>query len=408
MRTATPPTTLPLVNWGRLQGALAALDVDLVVATTNVNVTYLSDFWSLSQWSRRTAQIFGIAGRTPERDVDVILSLGAADLLALPGRAEPTRIWTYGDFYCAGLDGDGLPAEELAFRDAFVSASRHKRPVDALVAAVQSRGAAHSRIAVEAGGLAEGAWNAIAELLPEATLLPAEALFQNVRALKSRREIDLLRRAAQVTEEAIWVACAEVRVGSTEREVERVFHRALIDRGGLPFLTSVSGGRRTALPNAQASEYELRDGDLVRFDGGGRSDLYASDIGRMAVLGSTTDKQRRYYAAVRDGIERAVDKVRPGVTCGELFETAVATVRAAGIRHYERSHCGHGIGIENYDAPHITPRSTEVLEAGMVICVETPYYELGWGGVQAEDTLVVTESGCERFTTQPSGLIACG
>jgi Xaa-Pro aminopeptidase len=200
MNTVAGLTSLPLVNWKRLQSVLTSQDVDLVVATTNVNVTYLSDFWSLSQWSRRTAQIFAVAGRTAERDVDVILSLGAADLLALPSRVAPTRIWTYGDFYCAGLERDGLPPDERAFRDAFVSANRHKTPIDALVAAIEARGASRSRIALEAGGLADGAWSAIAAMLPNAQFLSAEALFRSVRALKSRREIDLLRQSAQLTD----------------------------------------------------------------------------------------------------------------------------------------------------------------------------------------------------------------
>jgi Xaa-Pro aminopeptidase len=182
----------------------------------------------------------------------------------------------------------------------------------------------------------------------------------------------------------------------------------VIDRGGLPFLTSISAGRRTALPSGQATSYQLALGDLLRFDGGCRYQLYASDIARMAIVGQPTAKQRDYYRAVREGTEAAVASVRAGASCAELFATAVATVRANGIRDYERSHCGHGIGIENYDPPHVTPGSTEVLEAGMVICLETPYYELGWGGVQAEDTLLVTDAGCERFTLQPPDLVACG
>lgn len=405
--TETKVAAVPVVNWERLQATLVARDVDLVVATTNVNVTYVSDFWSLSQWSRRTAQIFGVAGRTRDRDVDVILPLGATDLLAVTGRVEPTRSWTYGDFYCAGLDVDNLGDDERAFRHAFVSAKRHPSPIDALVAAIESRGATSARIALEAGGLPDGAWDAIAERLPRARLVPAERLLRETRSVKSAREVDLLRQAAQISEEAFLEVVREVSEGTSELDVQQSFYRCLIGRGGLPFLTSISGGQRTALPNGQATTYRLSRGDLLRFDGGCRYQLYASDIGRIAVLGKPTEKQRDYYRAVRDGTEAAIAKVRAGVTCGELFATAVAEVRRGGINHYKRSHCGHGIGIENYDAPHITPGSSEALEAGMVICVETPYYELGWGGVQAEDTLLVTESGCERFTTQPPDLVPC-
>jgi Xaa-Pro aminopeptidase len=98
------------------------------------------------------------------------------------------------------------------------------------------------------------------------------------------------------------------------------------------------------------------------------------------------------------GVEAAARLAAPGVTGHELFHAAVDAVRAAGLPGYARSHCGHGIGIENYDLPRIADGSADVLEAGMAICVETPYYELGWGGVQVEDTFVVTGEGVERLT----------
>jgi Xaa-Pro dipeptidase len=402
------PGLRPLVNWSRLQALLASQRVDLVIATTNVNVTYLTDFWSLSQWSRRTAQVFGIAGRTQEREVDVVMPLGAADLTSAPGRVRPTRSWTYGDFYCAGLDLNALGEEERAFRQTFVESERHKSAIDALVAAIEARGRDIWHVALEAGGLPDGAWNAIAERLPHVALVPAERLLREVRSVKSPRELELLRCAAQTTEAAFLEVASSVGEGASELDVQRSLHRSFIERGGLPFLTSVSGGKRTALPNGQATTYRLQRGDLLRFDGGCRFQLYASDIGRIGIVGSPTGKQRDYYRAVREGTEAAIAQVRPGVTCGELFDTAVKQVRRSAIAHYERSHCGHGIGIENYDLPHITAGSSETLEAGMVICVETPYYELGWGGVQAEDTLAVTESGCDRFTDQPADLVPCG
>jgi Xaa-Pro dipeptidase len=66
---------------------------------------------------------------------------------------------------------------------------------------------------------------------------------------------------------------------------------------------------------------------------------------------------------------------------------------------------GHGIGLEVYDPPSITPDNPALLEAGMVICIETPYYELGWGGVQVEDTLLVQENGYQLLTKSSRELI---
>jgi len=398
----------PLVPWPRLQQVLAAHNVDALVATSHINVTYLSDFWSMSQWSRRAVQVHAVAGVTAERDVDVVVPAGNADLAVLEGRLPPTRLWVYGSFVVRGLDrlAGGGP-EEIAFRDALVQ-DACPTPIEALARALERRGVAASTVAVENAGLADGASDALRERLPRARFVPGEALIRQVREIKSSREIATLRQAANNSHAAFQVAAQAARAGMTERDVERQLFSELVRRGSVPFLSSLTAGTRTALPNGQAGSYRLTAGDLVRFDGGGRFQLYTSDIARIAVVGRPTPRQAKYYAAIRAGLEAAIAAARPGVRCADVFHAAIAGVRAHGVPEYERTHVGHGIGIENYDGPQFTAASDQTLEPGMVVCLETPYYELGWGGVQAEDTLVVTERGVERLTTQPADLVAIG
>jgi Xaa-Pro aminopeptidase len=83
---------------------------------------------------------------------------------------------------------------------------------------------------------------------------------------------------------------------------------------------------------------------------------------------------------------------------GDLFEMGMRETREKGIPHYQRHHLGHGTGIEGYDLPLITPGNPTKLEAGMVLCVETPYYEPGFGGLQIEDIMEVTAEGSRRLT----------
>jgi Xaa-Pro dipeptidase len=114
---------------------------------------------------------------------------------------------------------------------------------------------------------------------------------------------------------------------------------------------------------------------------------------------------RRYHKALLAGVERACDVIRPGVHVADVFNAAVEAVRRAGLSHYERTHVGHGIGIDGYDAPTLSAARDEVLEAGMVLCVETPYYELGRWGLQVEDMLVVRADGVERLMTTGGDLM---
>lgn len=398
----------PLVPWARLQNVMAAQGVDAVVATSHVNVTYLSDFWSMSQWSRRSTQVHAVVGLTPQRDVDVIVPAGNTDLVLVEGRLQPSRLWVYGSFVIRGLDHvpDELP-EEAAFRKALVQDSSPS-PFEALAQALERRGVASSTIAIEEAGLAEGALADLRKRLPNARFVPGEGLIRKVREVKSPREIAILRQAAMNSHAAFQVTAEAASARMTEQAVERLLFGELVRRGSAPFLSSLTAGTRTALPNGQAGSYRLEPGDLLRFDGGGRYQLYTSDIARMGIVGRPSERQARYYAAMRAGLEAAIDAAKPGARCADVFAAAVRAVRANGVGDYERTHIGHGIGIENYDGPQFTPTTDQVLEPGMVVCLETPYYELGWGGMQTEDTVVVTDAGVERFTEQPVDLVAVG
>ncbi len=85
----------------------------------------------------------------------------------------------------------------------------------------------------------------------------------------------------------------------------------------------------------------------------------------------------------------------------QIFDRAVAVVEQnGGPVPYRRQHCGHGIGLTTYEQPIIRPGEDGVLAPGMVFCFETPYYELGWGGMMIEDALVITESGASRLTDE--------
>lgn len=127
------------------------------------------------------------------------------------------------------------------------------------------------------------------------------------------------------------------------------------------------------------------------------------------MLGPPPEKLGRYYEAIKAGIAAIMDVTKPGVPVSELFRAGVETVRQSGIPHYQRHHVGHGIGAEFYEAPMLTSAgqtaaihkkgtSDTVLESGMVINIELPYYELGVGGLQIEDTLVIRPGGFEMLT----------
>jgi Xaa-Pro dipeptidase len=111
------------------------------------------------------------------------------------------------------------------------------------------------------------------------------------------------------------------------------------------------------------------------------------------------------YGALLDGELAQLALARAGVTAADLFHVAVDRVRKGALPHYQRHHCGHGIGADVYEFPTLNAANQDaVLEEGMVLCVETPYYEIGWGGMMVEDMIVIRQDGNECLTHLPREL----
>jgi Xaa-Pro aminopeptidase len=251
-------------------------------------------------------------------------------------------------------------------------------------------------------------WQRLTARLAGTTLLPAYAHFRTARMVKSPEEVRRLERAALIAEDGIAAVLGMLKEGVTEREGALAFEQEILRKGAQPFFTVVTMGDRAALADVYASDRALAKGDLVRFDLGCVYQGYRSDISRTAVLGAPTDKQRRYYDAIRDGERAAIAAMKPGVPVNQIFEIGMRVTREAGMPHYKRTHVGHGIGIEPYDPPTINAATATKLEPGMVFCVETPYYEHGWGGVQVEDAVEITATGVRQLTRSSQELHILG
>src|SRR5262249_22476805 len=139
-------------------------------------------------------------------------------------------------------------------------------------------------------------------------------------------------------------------------------------------------------------------------EGGPSFKGHRGDVGRMGVLGEPTSRAQRAYDAVDAGVQAGLDAIRPGADGGTVFEATVAAVRAAGLPEFRRHHVGHGIGLESAEAPWLRPGG-ETLEAGMVLRVEAPYYELGAFVVTVKETVLDTRSGASVVKRSERSLV---
>ncbi|MGJ4859580.1 M24 family metallopeptidase [Labrys sp. La1] len=392
-----------LLNQPRLCSRMAELALDAIIATSPENVTYLSNFWALPQWIRRGPQAYVVWPRADLAKPAIITGTSTLDLVADQApQVEDVR--RYGEFHIE-MDSDAASnpvdkrhlalREELSYSDALT----------ALIETLKDKGLQTGRIAIDETGLEQGYLEQLKEALPTVIWVPGAGVLRHVRAIKTPVEIERLRQIAQISERSIAAALSVVREGASEHELARAFHVQTVVEGAMPVLGCIGFGERSALPNVQPSERQLREGEIIRFDVGGRFGHYRADIARNAVLGEAPLEARRLHHALLRGVEHACQIIRPGVYANQVFKAVMDVVRREGIPHYKRDHVGHGIGLDGYDLPLLSGSSDQVLEEGMVLCVETPYYEVGRWGLQVEDMIVVRSDGVERLMATDGSLI---
>lgn len=228
-------------------------------------------------------------------------------------------------------------------------------------------------------------------------------LVERLRMTKSPEEIRLIRAAVATNSAAFELAVKAIRPGIREIELAAEIEYRMRGLGAekAAFDTIVAFGERTALPHAQPGPTALKRGQLVLIDMGAMREGYSSDMTRMLHLGRAPRKLRQMYDAVLEAQLAAVAAVRPGVTAAHVDQMARKVLKSAGLDKLFVHSTGHGLGLEIHEPPRVGRKDMTRLGPGMAITIEPGVYLSGFGGIRIEDTLVVTETGCEVLTQTP-------
>ncbi len=388
----------------RLAAAMREQGLDALVAASPANVLYLTGF-ALGMESLTLS-----AGGHPLLAV-LVRGFGPATLVApitdavpLIFRRSPARYRPYGkNFVVVPEQTGGLDGETAAVATLLRSTAPSADAVRATAEILMDAGA--RRVGIDDTGIPGSLHGALLAALPRVEVSPAATVFRAARAMKEPDEIGLLRKASEIVEAAMAAVWQAARPGVTEEQLARRAVQVMVSEGARPTLWYVGVGGSSALVDRLPTDRKIAAGDLVMLDFGCEYGGYYADLARTAVVGRANERISSYYAAIREGEHAGIARIRPGGTGAEVFYAAVEAIRAAGIPHFDRRHCGHGIGLEPYDEPLVVPATTAPFQPGMVVNVETPYYELGWGGLQLEDTVVVTEDGVEFLSSASRDLL---
>lgn len=246
---------------------------------------------------------------------------------------------------------------------------------------------------------------------PAADYPDATDVLAALRLKKDKAEVDAMRRAVKIAQDALEAVIPLIKVGMTEKELSAELVTQLLKRGSepeLPFSPIVSAGPNSANPHASPTERKLQSGDLLVVDWGAACDGYISDLTRTFAVGEVDAEFAQLHEIVRAANAAGRAAAKPGVPCADVDQAAREVIEKSGYGKFFTHRTGHGIGMEGHEEPYIRGDNMQVLEAGMAFTVEPGIYLPNRGGVRIEDNMVITDDGADCLSDMPRGLRVVG
>ncbi len=225
---------------------------------------------------------------------------------------------------------------------------------------------------------------------------------------KTRKKIEIMRRAGVMLGEVLGEVLGAVKPGITEIELDRLAERLILEKGGEVSFKKVDGYQNTICVSTNnvvvhgiPKERVLKEGDIIGIDCGVYLEGYHTDMAETIIVGGTTDEKIKQFLRVgKKAMYNAISEAKAGHRVGHVSREMQEAIEGGGYS-VVRSLVGHGVGKELHEAPEVPGylereiRKTPILEPGMTIAVEA-IYNLGGFGVKydgSDDWTIVSEDG---------------
>jgi Xaa-Pro aminopeptidase len=352
---------------GRLRERFDAAEIDALLVTKRENVRYLSGFT-------------GSAG--------VLLVTRAGALFVTDGRYTERSKEELG---AAGVDATieiGLTAGQQ----------------NELLLGAVDRGA---RLGLEDQTVTWAQQRDYAAAFAGVELVPAGAIVEALRRVKDAGEVDRIRRACAIADDAFQALLPRLAAGLTEQQFALELEFAMRERGasGNSFDPIIASGPNGAKPHHMPSDRVIERNEMVVCDFVCIVEGYCSDMTRTVSVGDPGPDARRVYDVVLASQQAGRALVAADVACSDVDKASRDVIADAGWADAFSHSTGHGVGLEIHEAPRVSSIASDTLLVGDVVTVEPGVYLPGIGGVRIEDTVVVEATGAEPLTLTPKDLV---
>lgn len=270
----------------------------------------------------------------------------------------------------------------------------------------------HFRGLSKVGVSPQGHAGAVLELmraLPQLQIRSSDEVLVELRAVKDATELELMRRAAELTDRIFAALRKKLQLGMTHLEVLEEFHYQVKAAGadGVSFHPEVTvrgPGAPIGLPGSEREPVALTAGRVVAFDLGIVLDGYCSDFGRTVFCGEPDQQLVAMYRLVRQAQASALQCMRAGTPAADVDKLARRILAEAGYGQFFIHRLGHGIGMDVHEKPFLMAGDDTLLQQGMCFAVEPSILLQDRGWLRVEDVVAVGEDGGVCLTRTPHDL----
>jgi Xaa-Pro aminopeptidase len=367
-----------------------------------------------TSWRRAGAAMMLVPADAREPLAAIVGDLQARDFQAASGIADTRTHALWVDAAdVSGKDLSGRPVRSLFGSEALrprPTTFDRDRALGLLRDLLEERHLIGGRIGTEHAFLPLADAAAFEQSCPQVRWSDASGLVARLRMIKSSEEMGHLRAAGLSAEVGVHALIAAVRPGIDAREMEMIWREAaLAEARRLGVDAAVQGWAYISVgTDGFAPGGPVRPGDIIKVDVGCVVRGYSSDSARTFVLGSASQAAQEIYSALRCAFEAGLGRLKVGNALRDVHLAATQAMHEAGFRSYARGHFGHGLGasIWSEEWPFIGADADVVIEEGMVLAFETPWYVRGVGALMLEDQFAITSAGSEALWSLSREMIA--
>ncbi|MEC7928342.1 MAG: Xaa-Pro peptidase family protein [Pseudomonadota bacterium] len=401
-------------NKKRADKLMDQFDIDLLIASTPENVTYLSDTvsWAPKVYSY-SVDMFATYYRDNNHNSSLIVPSQEMTYVSA------SNTWI-NDFYTYGgksaLIQESEQVIESAEENTYLNLQnnddkRFPTAVEALIASIKNNTTKKLRIAIDEDKMTHKSTLKLQEELDNCELIPSSDLLRLIRMVKTDDEISAMKAAADLNETACTKVCNEIKIGMKELDIAEIYAQE-VGKGLGKWLWFHFGSGRRSVGIFPPTEKKIQPGEMWKFDAGLSLNNYQADTGWGGVIGQPNAQQNMIWEATLRGYNSAMSVIKEGVRPSEIQNAMLKGTQDGGLADHSGTFAGHAIGLEMRELPYVLgnkkmvnslylPEDTDIpLPENTVLCIENPCQIFGVGGTQIEQTIIVKKSGYELLTKQ--------